>query len=132
MALLPLRTKFKGPAPKEADKDIIDEALYYFKANMFARNFEIKSPADRTLIYLTLYIVECLKRLQKCSNKTIGMKEMASFALSQDIPVPGEANFPLNAYFKAPSDRAEEGIVKRFIEFFTFSYYPKSSVTIGF
>lgn len=100
------------------DSDIIDEAIYYFKANVFFKNYEIKvgegdththtphSPesgdevlhmsqlapltvtqltcslpevslsrsltlfmfqneADRTLIYVTLYISECLKKLQK-------------------------------------------------------------------
>jgi len=33
MAVLPLRTQFR---------DIIDEALTYFKANIFFKNFEIK------------------------------------------------------------------------------------------
>uniref|UniRef100_A0A672NA48 Actin related protein 2/3 complex subunit 3 n=1 Tax=Sinocyclocheilus grahami TaxID=75366 RepID=A0A672NA48_SINGR len=43
MALLPLKTQFKGPAPKETkDTDIIDEAIYYFKANVFFKNYEIK------------------------------------------------------------------------------------------
>lgn len=85
-------------------EDIIDEAVYYFKANVFFKNYEIKvrnvwlwtmflvwhrysiwnllhnlfdilwiiwyfrvfqSEADRTLIYITLYITECLKKLQK-------------------------------------------------------------------
>ncbi|KPP69089.1 actin-related protein 2/3 complex subunit 3-like [Scleropages formosus] len=68
MALLPLKTQFKGPAPKETkDSDIIDEAIYYFKANVFFKNYEIKNEADRTLIYITLYISECLKKLQKVS-----------------------------------------------------------------
>lgn len=72
MALLPINTKFKGPAPpggkyivhifvtsKKSDKlqliyvhpfcifldgntDIIDETLQYFKANVFFKNYEIK------------------------------------------------------------------------------------------
>lgn len=45
--------------------DIIDEALTYFKPNIFFREFEIKGAADRTLIYLFLYITECLKKLVK-------------------------------------------------------------------
>jgi actin related protein 2/3 complex subunit 3 len=35
---------------------VIDEALHYFKANVFFRTYEIKSDADRVLIYVTLYI----------------------------------------------------------------------------
>ena len=73
MALLPLRTQFKGPAPKTSksditivfffflifilghsyhdhfdsqhtddDTDIIDEALYFFKANVFFKSYEVK------------------------------------------------------------------------------------------
>ena len=51
------------------DMDIVDEALTYFKANVFFRNYEIKSEADRVLIYLTLYIIECLKKLDRCHSK---------------------------------------------------------------
>ena len=44
MAMLPLRTKYRGPAPLlPADGiDIIDEALQYFKANVFFRTYEVK------------------------------------------------------------------------------------------
>lgn len=44
MALLPLRTKFRGPAPMNMDleKDIIDEALYLFKSLIFLRQYELK------------------------------------------------------------------------------------------
>ena len=39
-----------------SEMDVIDEALHYFKANVFFRTYEIKSDADRVLIYVTLYI----------------------------------------------------------------------------
>ena len=45
MALLPVKTSFRGPAPPLAnseEQDIIDEALYFFKANVFFRTYEIK------------------------------------------------------------------------------------------
>jgi len=43
MAILPFKTQFRGPAPTfTKDIDIIDEALYYFKANVFFRTYEIK------------------------------------------------------------------------------------------
>jgi actin related protein 2/3 complex, subunit 3 len=53
---------------KAEELDIIDEALAYFKANIFFKNFEIKSDADRTLIYITLYISECLRVLLKVKS----------------------------------------------------------------
>jgi hypothetical protein len=42
MGLLPLRTTIKGPAPRTDDTDIIDEAMMFFKPNIFFREFEIK------------------------------------------------------------------------------------------
>ena len=41
--------------------DIVDEALATFKANVFFRNYEIEGEADLVLIYLTLYIQDCLQ-----------------------------------------------------------------------
>ena len=76
VAILPIKCTVRGPAaclPKESGQaDVIDEALAYFKANVFFRTYEIKSDADRVLIYLTLYIQDCLKKLQRCSSKAQG------------------------------------------------------------
>jgi len=116
MALMPLRTQFKGPAPKDSSEmDIIDEALSFFKANVFFRNYEIKSEADRTLIYLTLYITECLKKLQKCKSKSEGVKEMQSLAISR-FYIPGEAQFPLNAMYGRPANKQEEDNMRSYLQ----------------
>jgi len=49
MAILPVRTQIRtGPAQNHLgpetgpEQDIIDEALFYFKANVFFRTYEIK------------------------------------------------------------------------------------------
>jgi len=116
MAMLPVRTTFKGPAPKEAgDMDIIDEAIYFFKANVFFRNYEIKSEADRTLIYITLYISECLKKLQRCQSKNQGLKEMHTLAISR-FYIPGESAFPLNGMYSKPGTRQEEDTMRAYIQ----------------
>lgn len=98
IALLPFRTKFRGPihgyttangSPESAESplDIIDEALFYFKPNVFFKTYEIQSNSDRVLIYLTLYIIECLKRLQRLNSKEAGYQEMHALAISRfDIP----------------------------------------------
>ena len=79
VAVLPIKCSVRGPGtclPKDSPQaDVIDEALAYFKANVFFRTYEIKSDADRVLIYLTLYIQDCLKKLQRCSSKTQGKKK---------------------------------------------------------
>lgn len=46
MAIVPIKSQYKGPAPllnpTNGDMDIIDEALSYFKANVFFRSYEVK------------------------------------------------------------------------------------------
>lgn len=98
IALLPFRTKFRGPIQSysvanggtegaEAALDIVDEALFYFKPNVFFKTYEIQSNSDRVLIYLTLYIIECLKRLQRLNSKEGAYQEMHALAISRfDIP----------------------------------------------
>ena len=49
-------------APEE---DIIDEALRLFRASILFKNFEVRGPADKTLIYLTCYIAKCLETIAK-------------------------------------------------------------------
>ncbi|CAK9295798.1 unnamed protein product [Gordionus sp. m RMFG-2023] len=109
IALLPLRTTFKGPATKDADLkyDVIDEALYYFKANIFLKNFPIQSNADRVLIYLMLYVSECLKKMQKCLNKNQAFQEMHMLSNST-FSIPGDPDFPLNPVYAKPKNRIDE------------------------
>ena len=113
MAVLPLKTQFRGPAPREVgETDIIEEALNYFKANVFFRTYEVKSEADRLLIYLTLYITECLKKLQKCSNKNQAQNEMHTLAISK-FDIPGDPGFPLNSVYARPATQQESGMLFR-------------------
>ncbi|XP_068154923.1 actin-related protein 2/3 complex subunit 3 [Drosophila tropicalis] len=104
MAILPLRTKYQGPAPSiQIDNDIIDESLYYFKANVFFRTYEVKSEVDRVLIYVTLYIIECLKRMAHCTSKAHAQQELFSLAIAK-FDIPGDSGFPLNSVYTAPEN----------------------------
>jgi len=114
MAMLPLRTRVKGPAPKTDENDIIDETIGYFKANIFFRNYEIKSEADRTLIYITLYISECLKKLQRVQSKNAAVKEMINLSI-QPFDMPGDPHFPLNNMYQRPKDRMEADKMKGYM-----------------
>ncbi|XP_011498036.1 PREDICTED: actin-related protein 2/3 complex subunit 3 [Ceratosolen solmsi marchali] len=117
MALLPLKTSYRGPAPPlltVEDMDIIDEALYYFKANVFFRTYEIKSEADRVLIYITLYITECLKKLQKCINQHQAQNEMYCLAVSK-FDIPGDAGFPLNSVYAKPNNSSEADSMRQYL-----------------
>ncbi|XP_078539811.1 actin-related protein 2/3 complex subunit 3-B-like [Lissotriton helveticus] len=116
MAVLPIKSQFKGPTPRETkNTDIIEEALYYLKVNVFFKNFEIKNEADRTLIYITLYISECLKKLQKCNSKGQGEKEMYILGITQ-FPIPGEPGFPLNAMYSKPANKQVDEVMRAYLQ----------------
>jgi len=104
IGLLALRGDQKGPGPR-ADpnsEDVIDEAIRYFKANVFFKSFKPENDSDRLLIYVTLWIQECLKTLQKCTSKDQAWKELYARSV-QEHPMPGDSRFPLNAFIHQPS-----------------------------
>jgi actin related protein 2/3 complex subunit 3 len=91
LPILPLKGQNRGIAPvfTEGDKmDIVDEALYYFRANVLFKNYEIQGisfffcillvegPGDKLLMYLTLFISQCLTTVQKQQDEANAKKEL--------------------------------------------------------
>ncbi|KAK9477457.1 actin-related protein 2/3 complex subunit 3 [Lipomyces japonicus] len=117
-AVLPLRTKFRGPAyPTAEDYDIIDEILDLFRANSFFRNFEIKGPADRTLIYGILFLSDCLSAISSKAgtvDRNEAGKVLNTLSL-EHFSIPGDAGFPLNSLYAAPRDRAEAELLRGYL-----------------
>ncbi|KAI9143353.1 putative ARC18-subunit of the Arp2/3 complex [Paraphysoderma sedebokerense] len=119
MAFLPIKTKIRGPAPNADPNsdDIVDEALTLFRANCFFRNFEIKGPADRTLIYLILFISDCLTKITAKSpapNQAEGLKMLTTLAMT-NFSIPGDGQFPLNALYSAPAVRTDADLMRQYI-----------------
>ena len=113
-ALLSFKTKVRGPVAildkhdTADDMDIIDEALFYFRANVFFKTYEIQGDSDRVMIYLTLYITECLKKLQKCVKKSQALNEMHSLAINK-FDIPGDSNFVLPTVYTKPPNTEDAG-----------------------
>lgn len=99
---------------QDSDIDIVDEALDLFKANVFFNSYEIKLKADRVLVYSFLYIILCLKKLARCSSKAQAHTDMYTLALSR-FALPGDADFPLNAFIKSPKSAAEKEELKKYM-----------------
>lgn len=141
LPLLPLKTRTKGSAPIQgallgrlylatgslliarvaadpAVEDAIDEALNLFRANCLFRNFEVKGNGDRVLIYLTVFISECLGKLAAKSpapslqdaSKLLNTHAVGSFLL------PGDPNFPLNAIFQKPTSPSDTETLRSYIK----------------
>ncbi|KAK7060398.1 subunit of the Arp2/3 complex [Paramarasmius palmivorus] len=119
MAVLPIKTKIRGPSPiaDPEQPDIVDETLDLFRANSLFRNFEIKGPADRTLIILILFISDCLAKIG--SAKTTPGKIEARKSLNtlsvDSFPIPGDANFALNAHYAPPASRADAEYLRSYL-----------------
>ena len=114
-AVLPLKTKFKGPSlPCDSEYDIIDEILDLFRANTFFKNFQIKGPADRTLIYGILIVSQCLNKLNIRMSKSESVRVLLNLA-SEDFAIPGDIGFPLNSLYQAPKDRNESIFFRQYL-----------------
>lgn len=130
-ALLPLRTRARGPAqqlpglpagvteldiePSHESYDPLDEVLSLFRANTFFRNFEIKGPADRVLIYGILYLSEALSKIKPGMSRRDAEKSVMNSALDTNFAIPGDAGFPLNQMFEAPRDRNEAEVLRQYV-----------------
>ena len=75
----------------------------------------METDVDRVLVYVTLYIIECLKRLQKLPNVERATQDMFSAAL-EPFSIPGEAGFPLNAFYTKPVGGEAEEMKKYFVQ----------------
>ncbi|PNS15607.1 hypothetical protein CAC42_866 [Sphaceloma murrayae] len=130
-ALLPLRTRTRGPAqqlpPLPADVteltidashesyDPLDEVISLFRANTFFRNFEVKGPADRVLIYGILFVSEALSKIKPGMGRRDAEKAVTNTALDTNFAIPGDATFPLNQAFEPPRDRNEAEILRQYL-----------------
>lgn len=109
--------------------DIVDEAITFFRANVFFRNFDIKSAADKLLIYLTFYINVALKRLEGCRTLAEGTKAIINLGLEK-VPVPGESGFPFPGLFPLPQSPQEAGKSSCHIKLIISCIHELSSICI--
>ena len=106
-AILPLETQTAGPAPHVFEgQDVVDEAIYLFRSNVLFRKYDVKGPADRTLIYLTLYINACLKATADAKTKDEAKKLLGAL-LQEHFKIPGDVGFALGGFMFAPKTAAE-------------------------
>lgn len=113
MAVLPLKTSVRGPAYPPEDPntdDIVDEALVLFRPNSMFRNYEIYGAADRVLVYLILFISDCLQRIatNKSWSSNEAHKQLQSNAVD-NFALPGDPGFPINSMYDAPANRQDSG-----------------------
>lgn len=116
IVLLPINTKYKGPAfPANAEYDIVEETLDLFRANSFFKNFDIKGPADRLLIYGILFVSDCLSKLNARTTYKDAVRALNNLALDS-FALPGDIGFPLNALYQAPASKNEAELLRGYLQ----------------
>ena len=87
------------------------------QANILFTSFDMETDVDRVLVYLTFYIVECLKKMQKEPSLERAVQSMHSLA-REHFSLPGDAGFPrsLNAFCSKPSHSEAEELKKYFTQ----------------
>jgi actin related protein 2/3 complex subunit 3 len=92
--------------------DIIDETIDLFRANSLFRNFEIKGPGDRLLIVLILFVSDCLAKIGSARTPPtqIEASKLLNTLSVDNFPIPGDANFVLNAHYAPPLNRQDAGL----------------------
>ena len=117
-ALLPLKTAVRGPAPAmdaAEGEDVLDEVIKYYRANSLFKNFDVAGEADRTFIYLTLFLHLCLKECERAPDREAGAKALKVVSVRRPA-APGEAGFPLGQHLTLPGAPAEADAWKAYMK----------------
>jgi len=120
--ILPLGTRFRGPAPPtpKDKKDIIDEAIRYFRANVLMASIDLKGDADNLLIYLTLCISEMISKFTQTNGypaEGAKIPKIQEEFLLAKFCLPGGKRFPdkLTNFIKQPNNPGDQATQKSFL-----------------
>ena len=118
-------------------KDIIDEAIYLFRAQVLFKSFAPDGSGDITLIYLTLFIQQCIQvctrdscagfgwswifhaRSSQTVKRARDAKEANTLLFSlanSDFAAPGDSGFPLGGFVSAAKNREESNEWKAYFK----------------
>ena len=73
--------------------------------------------ADQVLIYLILFISDCLTRISASRppwSKHEALRQLSSHAVDA-FALPGDANFPLSSLYSAPESRADADTLRQYL-----------------
>jgi actin related protein 2/3 complex subunit 3 len=91
--------------------------LKYFKANVLFRKYQIEGEADRVLIYLTVYVHQCLLRLERKNVQNRTEADKILFQLAQErFSLPGEGDFALGGFYTPPANSTEKGLIEGYLK----------------
>lgn len=82
--------------------------LGFFKANVLFKQFQPAGPADRVLVYLTLYTTQALAKCVSCETAPAALKALTAMA-HENFKIPGDGGFSLGTFYPSPEGPQESG-----------------------
>lgn len=111
--MLPLKGQSAGPAAKSDDAiDIVDEAITLFRSTIMFKNFKPEGPADKVIVYLTVFIQKCLLEIQRkginCSRADAS--SIVDLLVKEAVPASSDSKFFMRqlGLLTVPKGNAEE------------------------
>ncbi|KAA6374068.1 MAG: putative arp2 3 complex 21 kd subunit, partial [Streblomastix strix] len=99
------------------ETDIVDEAIKYFRANVLFKNFELNGPADKMLAYLTLFITQCLQKVERAQTKAEGTRVLGQYILqNQEFADVGTLKFCLGGLVTQPTNVNEKDTLNMYMK----------------
>lgn len=108
-------TYIYSPCTEEKSKDIIAEAIEFFRANVLFRSYIPEGGADLVLCYLTVYIGELIRHLKASKTLADAKKNVISVSLSQSFALPGDSGFCFSGFCGAPQSKAESDQIRQYL-----------------
>ena len=93
----------------------MDEVLGYFKANVLFKQFQPAGPADRVLVYLTLYTTQAIAKCQSCETAPAALKALTARA-RENFKIPGDGGFTLGSFYPNPQNSQEEDMCRSYLK----------------
>ena len=85
----------------------MDEAIAQFRANIFFKNYEVRGPADKVIIYLTVFIQKCLEVISKNPVEAEAKKNLMAL-IAEAVPSPSQPGFFMGSLALKGKGAAEE------------------------
>ena len=95
--------------------DIVDEVIYYFRAVVLFRTYDVQGAGDKMLIYLTMFVSQCLKRMANAQNRKEGSKQIATLMGDASCKLPGDSGFLLGGLLSKPDSKHEADLFRGYV-----------------
>lgn len=105
------------PATSENNNpDFIDDVIKYFRLNVLFAYYDIENNEDRTFVYCTLYLTNCLKLIYNSKTRAEAAEKLFHMAINEiQEQVPGDIGFPLNGIFSRPEEAKDRAALVNYL-----------------